>query len=362
MSDNFQRPQRLSWPDLPMPTARIALLVYMLLIIYASLYPFNFNFGVGSGALDWVDAPIPRYITSFDIFTNILGYLPLGFLTVFAIYPRLKAYKALVFALLLGGILSGSLESLQTWLTTRIPSNIDWWANMGGATLGALLAIPLDPKWLSGSGFQHRRIEWFGLRTSGIILLLAFPFAQIYPQSAWLAMGDWGGLVINQSIWKGTFNFAGLEIATTMLAWLAAGCALSLTMRSRAPKVRILLTLLIFTIALKALFSGMQFGINKSFLWLTPAALWGMIFSSLILMVCLQLRVQWLYLVAVLSLIGMILLLNTFPKNPYYTATIQEWRHGRLIHFNHLMAWLAWIWPIGAALSMIKGLKRPKPI
>jgi hypothetical protein len=26
------------------------------------------------------------------------------------------------------------------------------------------------------------------------------------------------------------------------------------------------------------------------------------------------------------------------------------------------MAWLAWIWPIGAALSMIKGLKRPKPI
>jgi len=77
MSDTFQRPQRLSWPDLPMPTARIALLVYMLLIIYASLYPFNFNFGVGSGALDWVDAPIPRYITSFDVFTNILGYLPL---------------------------------------------------------------------------------------------------------------------------------------------------------------------------------------------------------------------------------------------------------------------------------------------
>jgi hypothetical protein len=26
------------------------------------------------------------------------------------------------------------------------------------------------------------------------------------------------------------------------------------------------------------------------------------------------------------------------------------------------MAWLAWIWPIGAALSMIKSLKRPKSI
>lgn len=362
MSDNYQRPQRLSWPDLPMPTARIASLVYVLLIIYASIYPFNFNFGVGSGALDWMNAPIPRYITSFDIFTNILGYLLLGFLTVFAVYPRLKAYKALVFALCLGGVLSGSLESLQTWLPTRIPSNVDWWANMGGATLGALLAMPLDPKWLSGTGFQHRRVEWFGLRTSGIILLLAFPFAQIYPQSAWLAMGDWGGMVTNQSIWKNTFNFAGLEIATTMLAWIAAGSTLALTMRKRAPKARILLILLTFTIILKALFSGMQFGVDKSFLWLTPAALWGMIFSSVILITFLQLRDKWIYLAAVLSLTGMILLLNIFPKNPYYTATIQEWRHGRLIHFNHLMAWLAWIWPIGALLSMIKGLRRPKSI
>jgi len=362
MSDYFQRPQRLSWPDLPMPTARIASLVYILLIIYASIFPFNFNFGVGSAALDWIDAPIPRYITSFDVFTNILGYLPLGFLTVFAVYPRLKAYKALVFALLLGGILSGSLESLQTWLITRIPSNVDWWANIGGAILGALLAMPLDPKWLSGSGFQHRRIEWFGLRTSGIILLLAFPFAQIYPQSAWLAMGDWGGVWVSKSLWKDSFNFAGLEIATTMLAWLGAGCSLALAMRSRAPKVRILLILLVFTIILKALFSGIQFGVERSFLWLTPSALWGMIFSSLILIAILQLKNKWLYLFAILSLIGMILLLNLFPKNPYYTATIQEWRHGRLIHFNHLMAWLAWIWPIGAALSMIKGLKRSKSI
>ena len=147
-----------------------------------------------------------------------------------------------------------------------------------------------------------------------------------------------------------------------MLEWIAAGSTLALTMRKRAPKARILLILLTFTIILKALFSGMQFGVDKSFLWLTPAALWGMIFSSVILITFLQLRDKWIYLAAVLSLTGMILLLNIFPKNPYYTATIQEWRHGRLIHFNHLMAWLAWIWPIGALLSMIKGLRRPKSI
>ena len=155
MSDNFQRPQRLNWPDLPMPTARMIGLGYVLLIIYASIYPYNFNVSVGAGVLDWVAAPIPKYITSFDVFTNILGYVPLGFFTVFAVYPRLKQYGALIVAMLLGALLSGVLESLQTWLGTRIPSNVDWFANVGGVILGALLAMPLDPKWLSGSGFQR---------------------------------------------------------------------------------------------------------------------------------------------------------------------------------------------------------------
>ncbi len=357
MSDNFQRPQRLNWPDLPMPTARMIGLGYVLLIIYASIYPYNFNVNVGAGVLDWVTAPIPKYITSFDVFTNILGYAPLGFFTVFAVYPRLKLYKALIVAMLLGALLSGILESLQTWLGTRIPSNVDWFANVGGATLGALLAMPLDPKWLSGSGFQRRRIEWFGFRTSGILLVLAFPWSQIYPQQAWLAMGDWGFVWLIPIIQNTSFNFAAIEMITTMLAWLGAGLCISLSMKSVAPKLKILLSILLMTIIFKALFSGMQFGIDKSFSWLTAPAFWGMIFSSILLAGLMQLKRSWQYGLAILSLGLMIFLVNVFPKNPYYLVTIQEWRQGRLIHFNHLMAWLAWIWPIGAALSLAKGLK-----
>jgi VanZ family protein len=357
MSDNFQRPQRLNWPDLPMPTARMIGLGYVLLIIYASIYPYNFNVSVGAGILDWFTAPIPKYITSFDVFTNILGYVPLGFFTVFAVYPRLKLYRALIVAMLLGALLSGILESLQTWLGTRIPSNVDWFANIGGAILGALLAMPLDPKWLSGSGFQRRRIEWFGFRTSGILLVLAFPWAQIYPQQAWLAMGDWGFVWLVPVIQNTSFNFAAIEIITTMLAWLGASLCISLSMKSSAPKLKILLTLLFMTIISKALLSGMQFGIDKSFSWLTAPAFWGMTFSSILLAALIHLRRSWQYGLAILFLGLMIFLVNIFPKNPYYLVTIQEWRQGRLIHFNHLMAWLAWIWPIGAALSLAKGLK-----
>ncbi len=357
MTGNFQRPQRLNWPDLPMPTARMACFSYILLIIYASIYPFNFNVSVGATYLDWTLAPIPQYITSFDVFTNILGYLPLGFLIVFAVYPRLKSYRALLLSIIIGALLSAGLESLQTWLVTRIPSNVDWWANISGVAIGALVAITLDPAWLSGSVFQRKRIEWFGVRSSGILLLLAFPWAQIYPQTAWLAMGGLATKWPNSSLWTSTFNFATIEIATTMLAWIFAGISIALTMRKDAPKLPLLFCLLIATIILKGLFSGMQFGADKSFAWLTPPALWGMIFSTILLFGVLQLNRVYLYLIGVCALLGMLFLVNFLPQNPYYLVTIQEWRQGRLLHFNHLMSWLAWIWPVAACLSLIKGLK-----
>jgi len=357
MSHNFQRPQRLNWPDLPMPTARVACLGYILLITYASTFPFNFNIGVGADVLDWILAPIPRYITSFDVFTNILGYLPFGFLVVFAVYPKLKSYRAVLFAVFLGGLLSGLMESLQTWLNTRVPSNVDWWTNIGGTTLGALLAVPMDPKWLSGSAFHHRRIQWFGPRSSGILLALSFPLAQIYPQPAWLAMGDWADVWQTATLWKETFNFATIEIATTTVAWFASAICIALAMRDRAPKATILFTILLVTVFLKALFTGMQFGIDKSFIWLTPSAFWGMVSSSILLVGALKLSRRWLYLLALISLATMIFLVNFLPQSPYYTVSIQEWRHGRLIHFNHLISWLAWLWPVGAGLSLLKGLK-----
>lgn len=357
MTSNFRKPQFIQWPDLPMPTARMACVGYVLLIIYASLYPFNFNLQVGVEQFEWFWAPIPRYITSFDIFTNILGYVPLGFLLVFALYPRSRGYQALWIALLVGGLLSGVLESLQTWLMSRIPSNVDWWANLGGVAIGALLAMPMDPRWLSGTAFQRKRHEWFGQRSSVLILILAFPFAQIYPQTAWLAMGDLPDWLWSPKLWRVDVNFASLEIATTMMAWLAASLIIALAMRDSAPRYRLLSVLLIMTVLMKALFAGMQFGVGRSFVWLTPAALWGMIFSSIVLMAILQLKRRYIYLLAILAFVCVLILVNLFPKNPYFLVALQEWRQGRLIHFNSLLSWLAWLWPLLAALSLLKGLK-----
>ena len=134
---------------------------------------------------------------------------------------------------------------------------------------------------------------------------MAFPWSQIYPQQAWLAMGDWGVVWQTPVIQNAIFNFAAIEIITTMLAWLDAGLCISLSMKSAAPKLKILLALLFLTIIFKALFSGMQFGIDKSFSWLTPPAFWGMVFSSMLLAALIQLKRSWQYGLAILCLGGL---------------------------------------------------------
>ena len=132
-----------------MPLARAMSLVYALLIVYMSLNPFDFNFHNGISAYAWIDAPLPRFITLFDVSVNILAYIPFGFLLVFAAYPRWQNFVALGIAIALSAVLALSVETLQSWLPTRIPSLMDWWANILGGLLGALLAIPLGPQWLS---------------------------------------------------------------------------------------------------------------------------------------------------------------------------------------------------------------------
>ena len=55
-------------------------LMYIGLLVYASLYPFvDWRY---QGITPWafLANPIPRYWSGFDVAINILGYGPLGFL------------------------------------------------------------------------------------------------------------------------------------------------------------------------------------------------------------------------------------------------------------------------------------------
>ena len=59
-------------------------LVYAALIVYASLYPFADFRDQGIHPLAFMAAPLPRYWTGFDVASNVLGYMPMGFLLALA--------------------------------------------------------------------------------------------------------------------------------------------------------------------------------------------------------------------------------------------------------------------------------------
>jgi len=345
-----------------MPLARAMSFSYALLILYVSLNPFDFDFQNGIAAWAWIDAPLPRFFTLFDVSVNILAYIPFGFLVVFAAYPRWRNYVALGIALGLSAALALGVETLQSWLPTRIPSQMDWWANSLGGLLGGLLAIPLGPQWLSGSAIRRRFDQWFGLNWAACALFLLFPWSQIYPQSSWLGTGVWGHAIFGSVDW-GTLvmNHVIQETIITSLCWLGIALLLSLGMRAKAPQWRILNGLLGLTVLIKTLFTALQFGAEFSLIWLTAGAFWGMILGSLLLRWTLRFDSRVKFCLALICLLGTTIAVNVLPDNPYFILTLRHWYQGRLLHFNELMQWVSVVWLPLALIWMIRSAIDPKP-
>jgi VanZ family protein len=358
MHEKHQRPHKLVWPLQAMPLARATGIMYALLIVYISLNPFDFDFQNGISPWAWIDAPLPRFITLFDVSVNVLAYIPFGFLVVFAAYPRWRNFVALGIAFGLSALLAFSVETLQTWLPTRIPSLMDWWANGFGGLLGGLLAIPLGPQWLSGSAIRRRFDQWFGLNWATCALCLLFPWSQIYPQSSWLGVGVWGHVELGTVDWGTTvINQMVQETLITGLSWVGVGLVLSLGMRAKAPQWQILNGLLSLTVLLKTLFTALQFGGEFSLIWLTAGAFWGMLVAIIILHWALRFEIRIKYALAFICLLTATIAINLLPDNPYSILTLRHWHQGRLLHFNDLMQWVSVIWLPMAFIWMLRNTR-----
>jgi len=142
--------------------------LYAALIAYASLYPFDsWRF---QGVLSWsfLTAPWPRYWTGFDVLSNVLGYAPLGFLLALAVHRSRRDWPAITLATVVAAALSFAMESLQMFLPVRVPSNLDWVLNVGGAWAGAVVASGL-----AWAGLIERwgrfRDRWFESEATGAL-------------------------------------------------------------------------------------------------------------------------------------------------------------------------------------------------
>jgi len=78
------------------PLARYLLGAYWLLVGYGSLYPFSGWRDQGLSPFEFLGAPLPQYVTGFDVVANFVAYVPLGFLAVLAFAPRLRGAAACI--------------------------------------------------------------------------------------------------------------------------------------------------------------------------------------------------------------------------------------------------------------------------
>lgn len=349
-------------------------LVYVALVVYASLYPFEGWREVSVRPWAFIVAPPPPHWTLFDIGINVVGYAPLGFLLCLAWQRATALRHVAMVATVLCGLLSVTMEGLQTWLPARVPSNVDLMLNVLGGWLGAMLAV-----WMREAGlllrWQEFRSLWFIEDSRGAIVLLAlWPAALLFPVAVPLGLGQVAER-LHGALWRiaqgsdfepflGAPTLAlrplhgSMEVLCVALG-LMIPCLLA---GSVAPSFwrRLVVVLIVTTagLAVTSLSAALTWGPGHALSWLTGTAQSGLMLGLILIAVALVVprRASAALLLVVLGVqLG---LLNQSPSDPYVAHTLQTWEQGRFIRFHGLAQWLGWLWPYVALVHGVFWLSR----
>ena len=354
----------------------LLLVAWAALIVYASWFPLTgWRWPAGAGVGTLLGLPWPRGHSSFDIASNLLGYVPLG--TLLALVPghqRDRSVAAVRNATALAAVLSYGLEVGQNLLPLRVPSLLDWLLNVSGAALGALLGL-----WLARTdalGWVHRTAElWFAQRSrSGLMLLVLWPIGLLFPTPVALGLGQ---------VWDRVRDalrdvFSDATVAEPLARWLEAGPPAAARLSPAAELLAVALGLLgpcLMTysmarpglrrawLALGAtalgfgvttLSTALNFGPQHALAWCTASSLGGLGLGFIIAVLLLgsgRRIAAGIGLVVVTAGVGLV---AQAPADPYFAASLLGWEQGRFIRFHGLAQWVGWCWPYAATLWLLR--------
>lgn len=339
------------------PLARLLLLVYVALVVYASLYPFSGWRDHGVSPLDFLGAPRPRQMLPFDVVANVAGYALLGLLAAWAVRPRLRGAPAVLAVTLAGTCLSIALEATQSYLPVRVASSIDVLSNAAGTLIGALaglLALRRMPG-VDALGGWRARLLLPGLQADfGLALLGLWLFMQLNPAMLLFGGGDLRDLLAGPTGAPRAPEFFVAIETVSAAANLAAVALLASAITAPGAPVRPLVLLLVgAALAVKTLAFAIIMRAEHVLAWLTPGALQGLAAGLAVALLALSLpRVARLALAAVL-LMAAAVLVNLAPPNPYLAATLVVWRQGHFLNFNGLTRLVSSLWPFAATAFLI---------
>ena len=354
--------------------ARPLALLYIALIVYASLFPFTGWRDQGIVPWAFLKAPWPRYWTGFDLAINVAGYVPLGFLLVLVFGRRWPRWLAVVLASLAATLLSLAMESLQSWLPLRVASNVDFGLNAAGGLAGALAAALLERLGLVD---RVRRLQsrWFVRDAHGALVLLAlWPVGLLFPPPVAYGMGqvyerveeglarllqdtpflDW--LPLREIEFEPLLPAA--EIACVALGALVPCLLGYAVIEPRRRRLLFAALALAAGVAVAALSTALTYGPAHAWAWVTPPVRLGLPLAALAALVLAPLPRRACGALLIAVLLAQLLLLNMAPQNPYYASTLQVWEQGRFIHFFGLAQWVGWLWPFAALAYLPTRLRR----
>ncbi len=339
------------------PLARFLLAAYVLLVAYATLYPLSGWREPAASVFGYLAAPWPRYVTAFDVAANFLGYAPYGLLCALALRPHAGAGAAQLAAIASAAALSVALETLQSYLPARIPSNVDVLANIAGAGAGGLAGVWLAPRLLGGGALRRLRAESVAPGAAadlGLTLLGLWLFAQLNPASLLFGTGDLRDLFSGAVGARHAAElFVSVEAATTAANLAAVALLASAVLREGAAAARLIGALIALALAVKTAAFAILLRAEHVLAWLTPGAQLGLAAGLLLAFAALPLpRTARLALAAAL-LMAATVLVNLAPPNPYFAATLKVWEQGHFLNFNGLTRLVSAAWPFAALVYLV---------
>lgn len=350
-------------------------LVYMGLVVYASLFPFEGWRDQGIAPWAFMAAPLPRWWTWFDVQVNVLGYIPLGFLCALSGLRSGRTRAPVLLATLAGAAVSFLMETTQGYLPRRVPSNVDFALNALGTWLGALLAWLLQ-RIGTIDHWSRFRSGWLAPDARGALVLLAlWPLALLFPAAVPLGLGQ-----VFERLEEALAEFLA---DTPFLEWLPVRDVELQPLVPSAEMVCVLLGALVpcligygvitgarrrawFLLALTgvgiaatALSSALSYGPAHAWAWWSPPVRVGWSGAVLLSALLLALRARACAALALLALALHLSVLNQAPTSAYFAQTLQTWEQGQFIRFHGLAQWLGWIWPYMAGLYLLLRLSAP---
>lgn len=357
--------------------------VYAAVVLYASLYPFaDWRWPPGQTFATLLVLPWPPWRDPFDLWANLLGYLPLGLLAMLALQRPGRSTFAAASAVIGGGlVLSFTMEVVQNFLPGRHPSLKDCAMNGAGAALGAAMAGALQALGAT-ERWQTIRERWFVPRSGGALALLAvWPVALLVPAPLPLGLGQVGRRLreilldlLTGVPWAAPLHDALELSAPAMTAasarplseglasalGLLAPCMLAYSVARPDWWHRLLMSIGAATLAFCAmtLSTLLNFGPGHAMAWLTPASAPALLAGGLASLALAPVPRRVCAGIGLIALAGGVGIVAGGPSDPYFAQNLQSWEQGRFVHFHGMVLWIAWLWPYAAIAWLLSVLAR----